>query len=917
MTKKDLLKVISEAARKKKTDLDLSNKGLRRLPPEIGLLTHMRRLTLEGNRLTTLPPEIGDLRELRSLDVSDNWLSVLPPEIGRLSHLSELFAYDNHLIALPPELTQLSHLKVLELHRNLLTVLPSKIGELGALRDLGLIGNRLRALPSDVGRLVHLQGLHLGNNEITSLPPQVGKLSELNHLCVYNNLLYELPISLRDLTNLRELLLHDNKTLGIPLEVLGPPTSEGPDKARPNPSDILAYYFKSRSGSPLNEAKLILVGRGEAGKTCIVNRLVQDTFAYTNKTEGIQITSWEVPTDAGQVKLNIWDFGGQEIMHATHQFFLTERSLYIVVLNGRGGGEDYDAEYWLKLVSSFGAESPVIMVLNKSAQSSFDLNYRALQTKYPQVRTFVKTDCETRQGVDELHQAIQKTIGALPGVRDRFPRAWFAIKDKLSRMKEELNENYIGYDRFRELCRQLNEPTESEQDRLAFYLHCLGIALNYKDDPRLRDMSVLNPHWVTNGIYRLLNAPALAESGGVLRLQDLARLLLTSDYPPEKHAFLLELMRKFKLCFPYPDDPPDRYLVPELLVKQEPDLGREFDPKACLNFEYHYDILPEGLLPGFIVRTHVLSRGQPRWRSGVVLTWEGCRAIVKADAADRKVVIRVRGDEADARRRLLAVIRADFERIHKSIPKLEVHERVPVPEHPNAVLDYVKLLAFERHGITATNEYIDDQVVSVSVAKMLNGVDVVSARQRAMQMDQTERTLQVFISYSHRDEQFRDELDTHLKLLQRQRVISVWHDRRILAGDDWGGKIDDNLKAANVILLLVSADFIASNYCYEIEMKCAMDREGAGQACVMPVVARACDWHSAPFGRLQPLPKDGRAISLWEDRDSAWNDVAQGIRRVAKELPKRVPKGVAASDGPSSPPMEPLRVQRTIRKKHR
>ena len=147
------------------------------------------------------------------------------------------------------------------------------------------------------------------------------------------------------------------------------------------PAAILDYYFRARdSARPLNEGKVILVGRGEVGKTSLVNRLTKNEFNEgEDKTHGIQISQWEVRAGADDVRLNVWDFGGQEIMHATHQFFLTERSLYLLVLNGREGGEDQDAEYWLKLIGSFGSESPVLVVLNKIDQHPFDLNYRALQ----------------------------------------------------------------------------------------------------------------------------------------------------------------------------------------------------------------------------------------------------------------------------------------------------------------------------------------------------------------------------------------------------------------------------------------------------------------------------------------------------------------------------------------------------------
>jgi internalin A len=140
--------------------------------------------------------------------------------------------------------------------------------------------------------------------------------------------------------------------------------------------------------TPLNEAKLILVGFGAVGKTSLVNRLIHDKFdPHSAKTEGIQITQWPLRLNhAEDITLHVWDFGGQEIMHSTHQFFLTERSLYLLVLNGRQGHEDEDADYWLELIQSFGGGSPVIVVLNKIHEHPFDVNRGALQQKFPNIR---------------------------------------------------------------------------------------------------------------------------------------------------------------------------------------------------------------------------------------------------------------------------------------------------------------------------------------------------------------------------------------------------------------------------------------------------------------------------------------------------------------------------------------------------
>jgi internalin A len=246
-----------------------------------------------------------------------------------------------------------------------------------------------------------------------------------------------LPDSLRELAELKILLLHDNDALGLPPEVLGPTWDDVfTKKAKPaKPADILNYYFRVRAGKrPLNEAKLILVGRGGVGKTSLVNRLLFDRFDKDEKkTEGICISEWKLRLRGSEdVRLNLWDFGGQEIMHATHQFFLTQRSLYLLVLEGRQGAEDADAEYWLKLIESFSTESsgevsPVLVVLNKIKEIPFDLNRRGLQQKYPFIRGFIATDCVDRTGLQELRAAIERETDQLKHLRADFPTSWFAI----------------------------------------------------------------------------------------------------------------------------------------------------------------------------------------------------------------------------------------------------------------------------------------------------------------------------------------------------------------------------------------------------------------------------------------------------------------------------------------------------------
>lgn len=142
----------------------------------------------------------------------------------------------------------------------------------------------------------------------------------------------------------------------------------------------------------------------------------------------------------------------------------------------------------------------------------------------------------------------------------------------------------------------------------------------------------------------------------------------------------------------------------------------------------------------------------------------------------------------------------------------------------------------------------------------------------------------IFCSYSHQDEKYRTELETHLALLARQGAVHVWHDRLIQPGADWAREIDDNINLANVVLLLVSADFLASQYCYGIEMNRALARAAASETRVVPILVRKCDLQGAPFGHLQWLPTGAKPVKNWTDRDSAWTDVAKGVRKVVQGL---------------------------------
>ena len=376
MSTEEVRRIINETKRSGGKLLDLTGQGLTQWPKEIKELKNIQTLYLAYNQITEITDDIGDLTGLTTLSLAGNPIKRLPAEFWKLTNLKSLWLDEVMLDRLPEEIDLLKNLIRLALWGNKLKTLPRQIGNLANLQELYLGMNRLAFLPATIGHLNQLKVLTLDKNRLSRIPETIGQLSKIGILHLSNNQLNSLPDSLESLSSLKELYLHDNEKLNLPVEILGPTREEVIRGATPaRPADILKIYVKLKITRPLNEAKLIFVGFGGVGKTSLVNRLVDNQFnpSEIKKTDGIAIQEWPIHLRNDDVHLHIWDFGGQEIMHATHQFFLTQRSLYILVLNGREGHEEVDAEYWLNLINSFAADSPVIIVLNKIREQHLPL----------------------------------------------------------------------------------------------------------------------------------------------------------------------------------------------------------------------------------------------------------------------------------------------------------------------------------------------------------------------------------------------------------------------------------------------------------------------------------------------------------------------------------------------------------------
>ena len=731
--------------------LDLQGTHLTELPAEIGQLAELQELSLHGTRLTELPAEVGHLTGLQTLYLSGNQLTELPAEIGQLTVLQELHLRSNQLTELPADIGQLTGLRTLVISHNQLTELPAEIGQLTGLQELRITGNKLTELPTVIGRLAGLQVLYLGINGLATIPVEIGQLTELKYLSFHGNKLTKLPAEIQNLTELKTLYLHGNDALGIPPEVLGP-AWQRVSTANPaaNPAGILDYYFNSRTeaSSPLLEAKLLILGQGEVGKTSLVKQLAHGTFDPGEaKTDGIEIEPWQRPgKDDQEIRVNIWDFGGQEIMHATHQFFLTKRSLYVVVLSARKGENENNIFYWLRIIESYGGGSPVLVVTNKcEGTNKLDLDERRLRKDYPSIQGFFETSCKVGKGIDELKAAIDEQIGSLGHVYDRVPNSFLETKADLE--EQTGRTDFLEVREYRGICKEHGVEDAEEQNRLLRFLHDLGGVLHFDDQGslyRLDETKILNPRWVTNGVYRILNDPELTEKGGALDVRDIDRILTRkAGYPKQARLFILGMMKKFELCY-LGYQKPERYLVPELLPKSEPELN--INNSDALRFEYHYELLPDGVLPRFIVRMHPHLEEELVWKRGAVLVIDGNEALVRADIQTGRVFVSVYGDPG-GRRRALTAIRAEFRAIHQTIPGLQGEERVPLPKEPGRTVSYQHLLRLEELG---SREFLPEGAENMcAVSELLDGIETPE--------DRMERQIDPFLS------QIADALMRHVE----------------------------------------------------------------------------------------------------------------------------------------------------------
>ncbi|WP_414518908.1 COR domain-containing protein, partial [Nostoc sp. PCC 9305] len=760
-------------------------------------------------------------------------LSSLPPEIGQLTNLQSLHLNSNQLNSLPPEIGQFTKLQFLNLNGNQLSSLPPEIGQLTKLRTLYLNGNQLSSLPPEIGQLTKLQSLYLDGNQLSSLPPEIGQLTKLQSLYLRSHHLSSLPREIRQLSNLKKLDLRRNP-VPIPPEILGPKNLyEDPGDV----NEILDFYFRVQNPAETEsfyEAKFLIVGEGGAGKTSLAKKIADENYKLQPKeksTQGIEVIRWHFTQPNGKdFRVNIWDFGGQEIYHQTHQFFLSKRSLYALVADTRK--ENTDFYWWLKVVELLSDKSPVLIIKNEKQDRQCEVNERQLRGEFSNLEKILATNLETNRGLAEIKDAIQLYISRLNHVGIPLPKLWVRVRTAL----ENNSRNYISVEEYFTLCRVNNLTDRKDMLRLSSYLHDLGVCLHFQDDSTLKHYIILKPEWGTTAVYKVLDNQTVKQKLGCFTKENLKDIWQDGKYTDMRDE-LLQLMMRFKLCYEIPGRR-DIYIAPQLLSIEKADYT--WDDRNNLILRYTYDFMPKGILSRFIVETHPWIEQQKLvWKSGVILNQDQTRAEVIENYNQREIKIRVAGNR---KKELMTVVTHELEKIHNSYERLqyqtlvpckcETCKNLPIP-YSYSLEKLNKRLNAGRYQIECENSYEMVDVRRLIDDVMFQAIKLDEEFNPQVAQLQSELEQERNESLTHR---LRDSEEEQKRIMNSQSAMEF--EKEIFISYAWGGesekfvnKLDETLQAKGVKIIRDKRDLG-----YKGLIKAFMERIGRGK-CAIAVIS--------------------------------------------------------------------------------
>ena len=660
LEEEQLIELLKDARENEWDVLDLSNCGLSKLPDELWEISSLKVLYLgnyfeeEENTFSELSEKIEKLEALEALSICGIQGLKIPNSLRKLPNLVYLDCFGCSMYEIP---------------NNLLN---------GNIRAIGIECDNMEQSAKICG-LKKLEELFLTHSKVKELPVEIGELKSLKTLHIIDSQIEIIPESL---LNLRQLV--NFRISNTPLENKVPE-----EMKRQTAHEVISYICrqqKQQGAYFFNESKMIIVGQGNVGKSCLLERITNNKYEEKDSTEGIDVKKWTYNKDGRNYKLNIWDFGGQEIYHSTHQFFLTKRSLYIFVWDARAEEEYGRIDYWLKTIESFADDSPIIVCINKCDKNTTRINridFKEYKEKYPQIDRILDISCKDNIHISRLRNIIKQLASNLQITKEKWLKSWYDVRHEIEKKSEK--RKYITYDEYIDMCRKHNIDLE-EAKSLSKYLHDLGVILHYQDDYFLKSIVILSPEWATSAVYKILDSQEgiLRGRNGVLYLKDLPFIWSDREmFPEDKYIFLLKIMEKFQLCFGLDRE---RYLVAELLENTSIDIpkGWDFNSKSCIRLVYRYDFMPAGVMTRFIVKIHdyiaVVDGKDMCWKKGVYLKYKSAyaRVVMKDNVSEKKIEVSVnKRENSSYERELLHIIRKTLWEINENFKKIHVEEYVP------------------------------------------------------------------------------------------------------------------------------------------------------------------------------------------------------------------------------------------------